>query len=814
MARQGSSSFLKKRTKKLLPYWLTRPARSVRIPKSKSFLVLFFKKELLPFSLLAAATSTTPAVAQENLPKPPPSFTGTIDPSRQKSTPAWPEEVKAPAGAPNIVLVLLDDVGFGATSANGGAIPTPALDQLAQQGIRYNNFHVNALCSPTRGALLTGRNNHQVGFASVVDQAAGYPGYNSIWPRSAASIAEVLKDNGYSTAAFGKWHNTPVWETSPVGPFDHWPSSLGFEYFYGFMGGYTSQWEPQLYRNTIAVEPPATPEQGYNLTTDLADNAISWLHQHDAVVPEKPFFLYFATGGTHTPHHVPQKWIDQFKGKFDSGYDALRQLVYQREKAAGSIPADADISPRPAEIPAWNSLTPDTQKLLARQMEVYAGFLAQMDHEVGRVIQAIKDEGKADNTLVLYIPGDNGATEEGGPLGYDLRKGDGKDDPTSVQLARADKLGSKALNNNYAAGWAYALNAPFPWGKQVASHLGGITDPLVVSWPARISAHGEVRPQFTHIVDVAPTIYQAAGITPPEIVKGVQQTKLEGKSLLASFTDPNAKTGHTLQYFEMVGNRGIYKDGWFAGRRFLLPWQSGDAKKWAQEDPDKLHPWELYDLNTDYSQAHNLAAAKPEKLAEMIATYDSEAQRNYAYPTAPLHLPQPSPANGKTSFTYREGVTRIPIRAAPNLTGRSHLFVADVDIPSGANGVIFAEGGRYGGFSLYVKDGTLTYENNAQAHVHDRLTAPLPAGNVEISYEFVASPDTGALPPGPHPRDGKGTLSVNGKVVASSDIHSFGTFMYDETFDVGADLGSPVSDAYQVPNAFTGTIDKIVLTLK
>jgi arylsulfatase len=772
------------------------------------------------FLLTAAVafTSCLPAVAQTVLPKPPPPFSGKIDPLRTKAVPAWPAEVGAPPHAPNVVLVLLDDVGFGASTATGGAVDTPVLHDLARQGLVYNNFHVNAMCSPTRGALLSGRNNHQLGFGPITESAAGYPGFNSVWPKSAASIAEVLKDNGYSTAAFGKWHNTPVWEVSAAGPFDRWPTNLGFEYFYGFMQAATSQWEPSLYRNTIPVEPPATPAQGYQLTTDLANDAIKWLHQHDAIVPEKPFFVYFATGGTHSPHQVTSDWIAKFKDQFDDGYDALRQKIYQQEKRDGIIPQDADISPRSAELPAWDSLSADEKKLLSHQMEVYAAYLAYTDHEVGRVLQAIRDEGQADNTLVLYIIGDNGATEEAGPLGGDLRKGDGSNDSIAVQLARADKLGSKDLSNNYAAGWAYALNAPFPWAKQVASHLGGITDPLIVVWPDKIKSHGEVRPQFSHIIDIAPTIYQAAGITPPDVVNGVKQVPLEGKSLVATFDDPSAKTGHDTQYFELVGNRGIYKDGWFAGRRFLLPWESGSPKKWADEDPNALHQWELYNLNTDYSQAHNLAASQPDKLQEMVALYDSEARHNNAYPTAPFRLPQPSPAAGKTDFTYREGVDRLPLRAAPIVSGRSHVFTADIVVPDGgANGVIFAEGGRFGGFTLYAKDNHLVYENNAQGHEHEKIAAPgpLPTGPVHIVYEFTAKPGkhVDGTVPGQLPADGEGRLSVNGKIVAQGSLTQFGAFG-SETFDLGEDLESPVSDAYETPFAFNGRIEKVTLQLK
>ena len=755
------------------------------------------------------------AAAQEALPKPPSRFAGKIDVSRENSTPDWPRLVKAPPGAPNVVLILLDDVGFGATSVFGGAIDTPQLDRLANSGLRYNRFHVNAMCSPTRGALLTGRNNHQVGFGPITEMASGYPGYNSVWNREYASIAEVLRLNGYSTAAFGKWHNTPVWEVSPAGPFDRWPTSLGFEYFYGFMQAATSQWEPSLYRGTVAVEPPAKPEQGYHLTTDLANDAIRWLHQHDAVAPDKPFFVYFATGGTHSPHHVPQEWIDRFKGRFDEGWDKLREATFARQKSLGVIPAGAGITPRPAELPAWDSLSPDAKKLFARQMEVYAGFLAHTDYEVGRVLDAIREEGQADNTLVLYIPGDNGATMEAGLIGSDSRTPKGVPDDVETQLSRAGKLGGPELNNIYAAGWAWAVNAPFPWAKQVASHLGGIRDPLIVSWPARIKERG-IRSQFHHIVDIAPTIYEAAGIKAPEVVNGVKQAPLEGNSLIYSFDRPEAPSPHRVQYFELVGNRGIYKDGWFAGRRFLLPWEMGRAEKWA-ESIDQ-HPWELYNLNADYSQVHNLANQNPGKLKELVTLFDSEARRNNVYPIAPLRLPQPSPAAGRTSFVYREGVTRLPLRVVPSLAGRAHVITADIDVPAtGAEGVIVAEGGRWGGFSLYVKDGRLTYENNSLGRTHEKLVSsePLPSGRVTIVFEFT--PLGGQSPKGVTPggsiAPGHGRLSVNGRPAGELDFAWFGGFG-GETFDVGSDLGSPVSADYATPFSFTGKVETVRLDLK
>jgi arylsulfatase len=747
------------------------------------------------------------ALAEEVLPKPPAPFGGKIDMSRDKSTPDWPQTVKAPAGAPNIVLVLLDDVGFGAASAFGGPVETPELERLAADGLRYNQFHVNAMCSPTRGALLSGRNSHQIGFGPITEWAAGYPGYDSVWSKSDASVAEVLKQNGYSTAAFGKWHNTPIWEVSPVGPFDRWPTGMGFEYFYGFHGGGTSQWEPQLYRNTVAVEPPATPEQGYHLTTDLADDAIRWLHQHDAVVPEKPFFLYIATGATHAPHHVPREWSEKYRGKFDQGWDALREETFAREKQLGVIPANAELTPRPAELPAWDSLSADEKRLFARQMEIYAGFLAHTDHEVGRVLQAIEDEGQADNTLVFYIVGDNGASAEGGMIGTP--------DDLGIQLQHIDQLGSKLYINNYAGAWAWATNAPFPWAKQVASHLGGITDPLIISWPAKIRDKGAVRGQFHHVVDIVPTIYEVAGIKAPEMVNGVRQTPLEGASLAYSFDHPQAPSPRRVQYFETFGNRGIYEDGWFAGRRFLLPWGPQPAK-W--ESSIDQHPWELYNLNEDYSQAHDLADKYPAKLAELVKTFDREARRNNVYPIAPYRLPQPSPAAGRTSFAYRNGVTRLPLRMAPDVSGRSHTFTADVEIPAnGAEGVIFAEGGRRGGFSLYVKDGKAVYELNTSGKTHDRIVSsePLPTGKVQITVDFVAEATEGSKSPVPgwSSAPGIGRLLVNGTPAGEARFARFGAFG-GETFDVGSDLGTPVSDDYATPFSFTGKVEKVTLELK
>lgn len=759
--------------------------------------------------------ANAPALADEVLPKEPAPFAGKIDPDRNKSVPSWTKPVKAPKGAPNVIVILLDDVGFGASSVTGGPVNVPVLQQLAQSGLRYNNFHVNALCSPTRAALLSGRNDHEIGFGSVTEGAAGYPGYSMTWPRNAASIAEVLKDNGYSTAAFGKWHNTPTWEISPVGPFEHWPTGLGFEYFYGFLGGEDSQWHPRLYRNTTPVEPGKSTAQGYHLTADLADEAIRWLHQHDAVAPDKPFFLYFATGATHTPHHVAPQWIAKYKGKFDQGWDKLREETFQRQKAAGIIPANAQLTPRPKELPAWDSLSPEQKKLLSRQAEVYAAFLEQTDHEVGRVLKAVQEEGQSDNTLVLYIVGDNGASAEGGLEGDDAHHVDGKPATTAERANVADKLGSDEYFNHYAAGWAWGLDTPFQWTKQVASHLGGTTDPLIVSWPARIKDRGATRGQFHHVTDIAPTIYEATGIKVPDVVNGVKQLPLEGSSLAYSFDAPSAPSNHSVQYFEMLGNLGIYKDGWWAGKRNLLPWELLSINKSAASD----HPWELYNLTEDYSQAHDLAATHPEKLKELTDLFDSEAKRNNVYPVTPGFGLTPTAAGYRNHFVFRSGVERIPPQTFGYLKRRSHSITADVVIPAGkANGVIIAEGGKEGGFSLYLKDGLPVFEVNVYGNTAAKVagTAPLKPGKAHIVVDV-------AFDPAPAGQDlisaylgvatGKVSLTVNGEHVGETKLANYAA-VYAESLDVGKDLGSAVSRSYQAPFAFNGTIDTVALDLK
>jgi len=733
----------------------------------------------------------------------------------------WPANTQAPKGTPNIVLILIDDVGFSATSTFGGVISTPTYDQLAATGLRYNAFHVNSLCSPTRASLLTGRNNHEVGFGTVAEAASGYPGYNAHWSKNAASLPEILKLNGYSTAAFGKWHNTPLWEVSPAGPFDRWPTSRGFEHFYGFIQGYDNQYFPRLFRDTVPVEPPTTPAQGYSLTTDMSDEAIKWLHAHDAVAPDKPFFLYYAPGAVHTPLQAPKEWIAKYKGKFDEGWDKVRAETFARQKQLGVIPANAELTPRPAGLPAWDSLSPDQKKLLAHQAEVFAGFAAQADFEVGRVLQAIREEGKSDNTLVFEIFGDNGGSAEGGLEGTDLLTDTGANASTQDRLAVSDELGSEVFMNHYAAAWAWALGTPFQGTKQDASHLGGTRDPLIVSWPARIKSFGQLRSQFQHVNDIAPTIYEVAGIKFPETYEGVKQIPLEGSSFAYTFDHPEESSHHHVQYFATSGNRAIYKDGWWAGNRYASTWEPRGAFTPGPHNDLDRHPWELYNLNDDYSQAHDLAAKYPEKLKELESLFNEEAERNQAFPLLPELRPQPSPSLDRTVFIYRSGVERLPNPVAPKLAGRPHEITADVILPAGAgDGVLIAQGSRYGGFTLFIKDRHVIYEVNAYGRSAGRIVSAdaLPDGPAHIALQVVPDPAPASAAAltilGPRGvRPGKVLLTVNGKQQEQAFANVLGA-SGTETMDVGSDLGSPVSADYTSPNRFTGTIEKIQLELK
>jgi len=766
---------------------------------------------------LAASTALAAEVA---IPYSETPFKGKIGATRETSVTDWPQQPKAPAGAPNVVLILLDDLGFGASATFGGPAASPEIDRLAAQGVRYNAFNTEAVCAPTRAALLSGRNHHQTGFGSQPELGAGLPGYNGIFHADTATIAEMLKDNGYSTAAFGKWHNTPDIEQSPAGPFDHWPTGLGFEYFYGFMGGESSNWEPRMFRGTSPVENPPTPH--FHLTTALTDDAIHWMREHNAVAPDKPFFLYFATSATHTPHQVPKDWIAKYRGKFDAGWDRISDETFARQKKMGIIPASADKTPRPAGIPAWDTLSAEQKKVYARQMEVYAAYLSHTDHEAGRLVQELHDEGIDQNTLVIYIVGDNGASAEAGIEGSDheLARYAVGNLPLADQLAHVEDLGSVLYDNHYAAGWAWAMSTPFQGMKIIASHFGGTRNGLVISWPGHTSQPQAVRGQFGHVNDIAPTILAAAHIPFPTTVRGVKQIPFEGVSLVPTFTDPKAPDRHREQLFEIFGNRAIYKDGWVAAARRFDGWFSPDTAK-KMFDGDFAHDkWELYNVAVDYSEAHDLAAQNLGKLKELQAEFDKEAWRTNVYPLMPMpDSPKLVPAD-KIHFVYYAGVDRLDMDTVmPKLGGRSYKMTAQLDVPArGASGVIAAEGGRYGGTSLYVKGGKLIYENNTRGMVHETLVSsvPLPSGKVEVATVFTVDPNekgTGIMAATARP--GTATMFINGRKVGETRFSQFGDFRtsINESFDVGKDTGSPVSTAYEAPNAFIGSVEKVTIDL-
>lgn len=775
----------------------------------RAFLLL--STSSLPLVLPLAATAQTAE-----------GFTGKIAVNRAQAIPAFPKRAEAPKAAPNVVVILLDDVGFAATSAFGGLARTPNLEALAADGVRYNRFNTTAICSPTRAALLTGRNQHQVGFGNLQDIPAGFPAYNTIWKKETASIARILQENGYSTAAFGKWHNTPQWEISSAGPFTHWPTGLGFDHFYGFLAGEDNQYEPHLVDNTTPVDPPATPAQGYHLTTDLVDHALRWVDEHDALAGTKPYFLYFATGAVHQPHHVPAEWIARNKGRFDGGWDKYREEAFARQKRLGVVPADAKLTPRPEGLPAWDSLSADQKKLYARQMEVYSAYLEHTDAEVGRLIKEIRSRPGGQNTLIFYIVGDNGGSAEGGldgSLANEAASGTGGQVGVAGQLSQLDKFGGPDVANHYAAGWAWATTTPFQWMKQVASHFGGTRNPLIVSWPGHTAAAGAVRSQFGHVNDIAPTILDAAGITLPETIDGVKQLPFEGRSLVPTFTDAKAPDTHREQYFEILGNRAIYKDGWVAAaKRPYLPWTLIESRLAIYGSDPAADPWELYHVDADFSEATNLAAKEPAKLAELKAEFEKEGLRNGVFPLLPLPVGAPTIFDAKAKrFAFRADVGQLPRNAFPDLAGRAHRF--EVDIPGNAaagSGVLLAEGGRLGGFALYVKQGRLVFENNAYGQSHQTVVAdaPLPDGPATVAFAFV--PDVPAKAPWLNPTSpGTLTLYVNGKQVAAGQIGKFPSIAgaYSEGLDAGLDRGSQVSADAAGHAPYSGPLGEVRLLL-
>jgi arylsulfatase len=769
-------------------------------------------------SVLAGLTGDRPA-GEGRAPAYGAPFAGTLGRTHETSIPAWPVFPKPPEGAPNIVVVMLDDAGFAASEAFGGLVKTPAMSRLRQEGAAYNSFHVTAVCSPTRAALMSGRNHHQVGFGGTTEVSAGYPGYNALWPKSAAPFAEVLRRSGYSTALFGKWHNTPRWEISPAGPFDRWPTSLGFEQFYGFMTGETSQWEPQLWRNTFPVEPPGTPEEGYHFTNDIADEAIRWVRMQESMAPDKPFLLFFMPAGPHKPHHVPQAWIDSYKGRFDAGWDVLREEVLERQKAMGVVPPDARLAPRAEGIPDWDSLTPDQKRLAAHEMEVYAAFLTHTDEQVGRVLEAVRNRPGGENTLILYIASDNGASGMDGIMGNDDTHA--AREPVEVQLARIDEAASPRHLNAYSAGWAVMNNTPFPWMKLNASHLGGTRVPLIVSWPGRISEPQRIRSQFAHVTDIAATVYDAVGLSPPQRIDGVDQLPLEGRSLLPTLTAPDVDLGPRTQYFENWGDIAIYRDGWMASRRMMTPYQS----QLASVPNATAGIWELYDLKRDFSQAVNIASAYPERLKEMQELFDSEAWRNNVYPSGPSVQQAdatPSTVGGRTRFTYYDDVPILSWMAVPNLA-RPFRLEAQVRTPPAGQpheGVILAYGSRLGGFSLHVKDGRVIYENNFAGRQRQSIIAdrPLPSDqNVVIAFELSGEPNTptGVVRAGRTDYKGTGTIFIDGSPAGSGAFARIVTpYAGMTTLSVGRARNSPVSDTYALPFAYTGDVGRVDIDLR
>jgi len=742
----------------------------------------------------------------------PPSITE-LDARKAKAPPRF--EVKAPKGAPNVVIVLIDDFGFGHSSAFGGPIRMPTLEKMAAGGLRYNRFHTTALCSPTRTALLTGHNHHANNAGAVMELATAFPGNTGVRPREIATLAEILRQNGYNTAAFGKYHETPPWEVSVSGPQDRWPTGSGFEKFYGFIGGETNQWAPAIYDGVTRVEYAQSPT--YHFTVDMTNQAINWVSAQHSLTPDKPFYLYFATGATHAPHHAPKEWIEKYKGQFNGGWDKLREETFARQKKLGVIPADTQLTPRPKEIPAWDDMSAEQKRLFERQMETFAGFAEHTDYEVGRLVAQLESLGELDNTLFFYIAGDNGSSAEGGPEGTynEMMALNGIVGKADQMMSHIDDWGGPTTFPHFAIGWAWAGDTPFQWTKQVASHFGGTRNGMVMHWPKRIAAKGELRSQFSHVVDIAPTALEAAGVPQPKVVNGIAQRPMDGVSMLYTVDDAKAKERHTTQYFEMFGNRAIYKDGWVACTRHSIPWLMVPLPPLAND------VWELYHVDEDFSQANDLAAKLPEKLKELQAAFLEEAVRNHVLPIddrraerfSPQIAGRPDLLGGRRSMTVYQGMTGMMENAFINVKGAHHTITAEVELAdANTSGVIIAQAGYFGGWALYMKDGNVHHEYNWFAIERTNIagSTALAPGKHTISYEFIpdaAKPGTG----------GKSILSVDGQKVAEAQIPKTQPFAFsgDEGADVGLDAETNVSPDYkQGNNAFTGKIVKVTVELK
>jgi arylsulfatase A-like enzyme len=779
----------------------------------------------------AGSPSATTSIDGKQLPAPDPKFGGEIKDDALQSKPWWPPRIVPPAGAPNVLLIITDDAGFGVPSTFGGVIPTPSMDRIAASGLRYNNIHSTALCSPTRAALITGRNHHSVGFGVVSEQATGFPGYNSIIPEDKATIGRILLDNGYSTAWFGKDHNTPAFAASQAGPFDQWPTGMGFEYFYGFVGGDANQWQPNLFRNTTQIY-PFQGKPGWNLVTGMADDAIEYLNRMNQTMPGKPFFVKYAPGATHAPHHPTKEWVDKISAMhlFDQGWNKLREQIFANQKKLGVIPQDTQLQPWPTDLlKNWDELTGEEQKLFVRQVEIFAAYAAYSDYEIGRIIQSIEDMGKLDNTLIIYINGDNGTSAEGGPMGTpnEVAWFNGISNmPVADQMKWYDVWGTEMTYNHMSAGWSWAFDTPFSWFKQNASRLGGITQNMVISWPARITDKGGLREQFSHVNDIVPTILEATGITAPETVNGIKQAPMEGTSLAYTFDAANARapTRHTTQYFEMMGQWALYHEGWLLSTKVnRAPWEAFGP---ANPDPLNNQVMELYNLDKDFSQTQNIAAQNPDKVKELKKLFIEEAKKYQVFPmdasvAARIVAPRPNITAGRTEFVYTLPMVGLPQGDSPSILNASYTITADINVPQGgAEGMILTSGGRFGGYGFYLLKGKPVFLwnmidlNRIKWEGADALTP----GNHTVEFDFkynglgvgtlLYNNMSGLGQPG------TGTLKVDGKVVATQEMpHTLPMILqWDESFDIGSDTLTGVNDAdYTPPFALTAKLNKLTL---
>ena len=772
---------------------------------------------LVPLALAAAPTFAQAALNREVLPMTGPEPKTYTELDVRNTKPPLPFNVTAPEDAPNVLIVMIDDMGFGSASTFGGPINTPTMDKLADDGLRYNNFHTTALCSPTRMALKTGRNHHTCNTGSIMETATAYPGNTGQLPESVAPLAEMLRLNGYSTAAFGKWHETAAWETSVSGPFDRWPTRQGFDKFYGFIGGETDQWAPLIYDGLKKVNPPKM--DNYHFTTDMTNQAINWIKAQQSMTPDKPFFVYFSTGAVHAPHHVSKEWSDKYKGKFDQGWDKVREETVKKMKKIGIIPENTNLAPKPEDIKDWDKLSKDERALFARQAEVFAGFLEMTDYEIGRLLDAIKDIGELDNTLIVFVAGDNGTSAEGGMVGMynEMTYFNGVEEKVEDLIPLMDKWGDPSTFPHMAAGWAVAFDAPFKWTKQVASDFGGTRNGLVIRYPKGIKEKNGIRPQFSHIIDIAPTVLEVAGLPEPKVVNGVPQTPIEGTSLVYTFNDADAAERHTIQYFEMFGNRAIYNNGWFARTIHRAPWET---EKLPALESDV---WELYHVAEDFSLTDNLAEKYPEKLEEMKDLFMWQAEIYHVLPiddrtierTNAALAGRPDLLGARKSLTLYEGMEGMMENTFINIKNRSFSITADLNIPEdGAQGVILSQGGRFGGWSLYLKDGKPGFTYNFLGLESYEVLSPekLPAGPATVKLDFVY--DGGGVGKG-----GKATLYVDDKAVADARVEKTqpNIFSADETADVGLDNQTPVAEGVGYGPAetkFTGKINKVIVAVK